>query len=222
MWKNHCKGFAIQRGQCEWEGKCLIYVGIYHKIPSRLIYDAKDVIEGWVPSGTVQWVSKIIGENIIPDYFPNFLSRWITRKVWRDNKWPGKNIFLKPADKYKRFDGFITDEMSKRKKGPFWCSEIVNFQNEWRWYIAYGEVIGAYWYKGILDEPVEAPTLDITWPKNWCGAVDFGILENGKIELIESHHPFACGWYGKKHEEYAKFLTLGWKWIQDNRHKESF
>ena len=53
-------------------------------------------------------------------------------------------------------------------------------------------------------------------------AVDFGMLENGKIELIESHHPFACGWYGKNHEEYAKFLTLGWKWINDTGHKESF
>ena len=27
-WKDHCKGFAIQRGHCEWEGKCLIYVGV--------------------------------------------------------------------------------------------------------------------------------------------------------------------------------------------------
>ena len=95
-WKDHCKGFAIQRGHCEWEGKCLIYVGVYHRIPQRLITDVKDIKEGWIPCGTVSWVSKIIGENIIPDYFPNFLSRWITRRVWKDDKWPGENIFIKP------------------------------------------------------------------------------------------------------------------------------
>ena len=222
-WKDYCKGFAVQKLHCDWEGKCLAIVGALEGIPFRLINDIRQYQDGYIPSGTVPWVSSILGVVVTPDYFPKFLSSYVTRRVWREDKWPLRKVFIKPADVHKRFNGFITSgTYSKKKRGPYWCSEIVSFQNEWRYYISYGKLIGAYWYWGKDDEPIDAPKIDIQWPENWCGTADFGITLDNKFELIECHPPFACGWYGKNHIEYAEFLTLGWQWLKDKQYKQSF
>jgi hypothetical protein len=215
-WKNYCKGFAVQKTHCDWEGKCLAIVGALEQIPCKLVHTPKEVEEGWIPSGTVPWVTSILGKEVKPDYFPIFLKNWVSRKIWTEEKWPLSKIFIKPADRHKRFTGFITSgKWRGKKKGPFVCSEIVKFVDEWRYYISYGKVLGGYWYWGDGDEPKEAPDLNIIYPDNWCGTADFGMLDNGKIELIECHPPFACGWYGKKHEQYAEFLTLGWQYLKN-------
>jgi hypothetical protein len=223
-WKDYCKGFAIQRNYSGWETKCLTTVAVLNKIPFRGIRNPDYVEDGWIPSGTVAWVSSVLGENITPNYFPKFLKKdWVKRKVWYQEKWSLQKVFIKPADKYKRFDGFITSGgWDGKKRGPYWCSEVVKFIDEWRYYIAYGKVIGGYWYLGIDDDPKSTPELNIKYPDNWCGTADFGRLEDGDIELIECHSPFACGWYGKNHEEYAEFLTLGWKWLTEKSYKETF
>lgn len=216
-WKDYCNQFVIQKELNSWDGKCLTYVAALEKIPFKLINDTKSVPEDCVPSGTVKWIEEIIGKHIVPDYFPLFLKSFVSRNVWFQDKWPSKKCFIKPADIHKRFSGFITDENEKNKyNGPFWCSDIVSFQNEWRYYVSYGKLIGSYWYQGLKDKEVDAPKLDVNWPSDFCGAVDFGTLTDGRIELIESHPPFACGWYGKNHYEYAEWLTLGWKWLKEN------
>lgn len=216
-WKEHCRGFALQKNYLDWEAKALTIVAILNKIPFKRIHDIKQIEEGWVPSGTVPWISSILKTKITPDYFPDFLKNdWVKRKVWYEEKWPLYKTFIKPADRHKRFTGFITSgTYSGKKRGPYWCSEIVNFVDEWRYYISYGKLIGGYWYWGKDDDPKPTPDLNITYPENWCGTADFGRLDNGDIELIEAHPPFACGWYGKNHEEYAEFITLGWKWLKE-------
>ena len=217
-WKDYCRGFAIQKQTVDWEGKCLAIVGALEKISVRLINEPLQVPDGWVPSGTVKWVSKVLGRVVVPDYYPDFLKDWVKRKVWKSDNWPlGQRIFIKPADIHKRFTGFVTfGGYRKKKRGPYWCSEVVHFQNEWRYYIAYGKMIGGYWYWGEKNEPQSTPELDIVYPENWCGTADFGQLENGEIQLVEAHPPFACGWYGKNHIEYAEFLALGCKWLKEN------
>ena len=222
-WRDYCEGFLIQKQCNDWEGKSLTIVGALNNIPVRFVNkittDETDKLKnGWVPSGTVPWISSIIGEEIKPNYFPKFLSKWVTRKIWNEEKWPLRKVFIKPSDRHKRFNGFVTSgNYCGKKKGPFICSEIVNFTNEWRYYVAYGKLIGAYWYWGNNDEEIEAPKLNIEWPEDWCGTADFGELDGGRIELIESHPPFACGWYGKRHDDYACWLSLGWHWLFKER-----
>lgn len=218
MWKTKLKGFAIQSHPVDWEQKALVLVSCLEQIPYKLYNNPKYVPHDWVPSGTVPWVSDVLGVVIKPNYFPDFLRRdWVKRNVWECDKWPLKRVFVKPSDKHKRFNSFITSgTYSKKKKGPFWCSDIVKFIDEWRYYIAYGKVIGGYWYFGEGDTPKDAPDLNINYPSDWCGTADFGQLEDGSIELVECHHPFACGWYGKNHKEYAEFLTLGWEYLKYN------
>ena len=200
-------GFAIQGTTVDWEGKCLAIVGATHRIPHRLIYRACDVPAGWIPSGTVPWVTEVLGKPVVPHYFPKFLSHYVTRRIWKADKWPLERVFIKPSDRHKRFTGFVTSgTYSKKKRGPFICSSVVHFTNEWRFYVAGGRMLGAYWYWGDGNTPVEAPQLDIAWPDGWCGTADFGRVRSGQIELIECHPPIACGWYGKRHEDYAEFL----------------
>ena len=178
-----------------------------------------DVPEGAIPAGTVEWVLAVTGWKVIPAYYPEFLTPFLGRNVWRTDRWPmEKDIFIKPADKHKRFTGKITvGGMRGRKKGPFWCSDRIDFVNEWRYYIADGKVLYAGWYSGE-DDDVAAPTLDVQWPENYCGAVDFGTTKVGHDHpiLVEANEPFACGWYGHISEGriYGQWLEAGYKYMK--------
>ena len=223
-WKEYCKGFAIQKtlDGCDWEGKSLIFFACKENIPYKLISNINQIPDGYIPSGSVNWVESILGRHIKPDYFPKFLKELVKRKIWYSEKWPLEKVFIKPATKYKKFNGFITTGTYRgKKRGPFICSEIVSFNDEFRYYISYGEILGGYWYCGKDDIPKTTPKLEITIPSNWCGTIDVGILSNGDLELVECHHPFACGWYGKNNEEHAKFVTLGWKYLINKEYKSS-
>ena len=125
-------------------------------------------------------------------------------------------MFIKPADKEKRFQARITNGGYKgKKKPPYWCSDIVNFTNEWRYYVSNGEILTGEWYKGDEIACPDAPILNITFPRGFCGAVDMGLVDN-KITLVEVNHPFSCGWYGKNHELYAKWIINGWNYLKNN------
>jgi len=193
---------------------CLLY-----DIPLIRVDENNLDVANYVPCSSVEWCSKILGYNVKPNYYPDWLKKYLYRNVWETNKWPlGKKVFIKPADKYKRFNGFITTGIySKKKKSPFWCSDIVYFKNEWRYYISNGKILCSGWYLGDEINIPEVPILNINIPKDYCGAVDFGELKTGKLALVETNHPFACGWYGKQSEDYLYFqwLVNGWKYMQN-------
>ncbi len=204
--------FAIQ-SLCrnDHEGASVVTFCVLNRHEYKIFSRAKDVPADFTPVGTVKWVEEILGRPILPDYYPEFLSPWLHRKIWRSEVWPyGSRVFIKPSDRHKRFTGFITNGKWKgKKKPPFWCSEVVQFVSEWRWYIAAGRIADARWGSGE-ERPV--PELDVEWPTGFFGAVDFGQLEDGRISLIESNSPFSCGWYGPANEasSYAEWLFAGW------------
>jgi hypothetical protein len=184
----------------------------WHKFNKNLPYDFD-----YVPYGDVSWFIKLTGMNPKPNYYPGFLSSYLGRKVWTiDTGWPyNQKVFIKPSDRYKRFTGFVTDGTYKGKKhGPYICSEVVQFTNEWRYYIVNGKILTAKWYIGS-EEDKPAPLLNINWPSDFCGAVDFGEVGD-KVLLVEAHHPFSCGWYGSinDNEEYGQWCISGWEYIK--------
>jgi hypothetical protein len=187
------------------------------KLPRQFFRNAKEIPKGWMPVGTVDFVESVLGRSFKPDYLPQFLSEWVHRKTWFADKWPyGHRVFIKPSDRHKRFTGFTTKGNWKgRKKGPFLCSEIVSFTNEWRYYVANGRLLTARWYWGDDVNTPPAPELAIKWPDGFCGAVDFGTLADGRIALIEANHPYSCGWYGKLGEGaiYSEWLEAGWEYV---------
>ena len=158
----------------------------------------------------------VVVEHILPDYYPDFMSGYLNRKVYKTDKWPlGQTVFIKPADNYKRFNGFITNGgYHGKKRPPYICSEVIKFDNEWRYYISNNKVLTGEWYSGDEINAPDAPELNIKFPEGFCGAVDMGI-SNNKLTLVESQHPFACGWYGKDHELYTQWLIDGWKYLNE-------
>ena len=82
-------GFILQR---EWkdskESLAIVYTASYYQIPIKVISNYKDVPENWIPLGSIEWISKVLGKEITPNYYPDFLKDYLHRKVWRTDKWP--------------------------------------------------------------------------------------------------------------------------------------
>ncbi len=185
-------------------------------------YSAIEPWNGQPIVGSVEFVEEYIGQRT-PDYYPEFLETSFHRKIWQSRDLPNTTCFLKPADRHKRFEAYQFHYPRRSggcgwccetHNGPFWCSETVNFKEEWRYYVAKGKVLAAYWYLGEEKE-IDAPELNINWPKDFCGAVDFGRLSNGEIALVENNLPYSCGWYGPHSEGkiYGEWLEKSWNYV---------
>lgn len=167
--------------------------------------------------GSVEFCSKILPrQSEIINFYPSFLKNFFGRQITLCEK---KDIptgsFVKSATSFKKFEPFVISDLTMVENGVYWCSEVVTFVNEWRYYIANGKQITSGWYLGN-DENSEAPKLDIKWPEKFSAAVDFGMTDDGRLLLVESHPPFACGWYGENHFDYVHWLITSWKtnsWI---------
>ena len=210
-------GFALgPRSEIE-EKAISLYASMNH-IPCKH-FSVKEVPDGYIPVGDIKFFLEVTGWKIKPDNYPEFLQSWLKRRVWETDKWPlGQKVFIKPSDSYKRFSGRKTDGGYRgKKKGPYWCSEIVDFKNEWRYYISKGEVLYSAWYAGHTDEDVPAPELNIQWPEDWVGSADFGETSDRGICLVESHEPFSVGWYGTltNYNIYAKWIIDGYEYLKD-------
>lgn len=192
-----------------------------HDIQVTIVPNPENVDKDEIPFGSCEWTEKVLGVNITPNYYPEFLKDHLFRKVWQSNSMPKKKCFIKPSDRYKRFDGQIF-EVAKgfgggedtRPKPPYWCSEIVEFENEWRYYLANGQIVTSEWYKGHADMPCKAPELGIKWPVGWTGVADFGQIKDGPVALVECQGPFSFGWYNSDYETFAKFIITGYKYMR--------
>lgn len=196
----------------------------------RFSYEREDLVfsaiseyqEGMIPVGTVEFVEQYIGQRK-PDYYPDFLKNYFGRDIWYSENFPQKQCFIKPADRHKRFDAKVVCPteaclrwVKEYLRGPYWCSDIVGFTDEWRYYVANGQILAAYWYLGEENE-VDPPDLShVSFPSSFCGAVDFGRLNNGEIALVENNLPYGCGWYGPYSEGrvYGEWLREGFKYLQ--------
>jgi len=206
--------FALPK-ECERkESKCVLAHCVLNSVPYSLYDDWRTVKKGSVVVGDVNICQKILGY-VKPNYFPDFVADFVFRKVYKFVKREPlpiqkADIFVKPLNWYKRFNGFVLKAGQPCPEiGPFFLSEVVEFSNEWRYYIADGIVVAAHWYKGV-DEDLPPPELPFDIPEGTFCAMDMGVLADGRLAVVECHHPFACGWYGsmttKDCSVYAKWL----------------
>ena len=168
-----------------------------------------------VPVGDVPFCQSVMARQGIacpkPDFYPTWLSHWMHREhciVSSGELGPVNEAgrrFVKSSDEFKVYPARVIDLGDQwPSSGRFIISEVVHFTQEWRYYVADGEVVETGWYDGdVADWAEPAPELGIDWPAGFCGAVDFGRLSTGELALVESHPPFACGWYGDDPELYV-------------------
>ena len=205
--------FWIERGYSGREA--LAVLDAANKLGYGYEWSVNPQKERSVPIGSVGWCESWLERRPVPDFYPDFLSEWMHRSWGRiefgAKQSGGIRWFVKSAAGYKDFPAQIVERNSTYpSNGPLVFSEVVKFVQEWRYYIADGCELTTGWYDG-QDENEPAPILEINWPKGFCGAVDFGRLDNGKIALVESHHPYAAGHYGDSHEAYLLWAMEGWK-----------
>ncbi|KWW32410.1 MULTISPECIES: ATP-grasp domain-containing protein [Cupriavidus] len=139
----------------------------------------------------------------------------------------GHRLFIKPADGWKRFTGFVAEfEDDYRFNGasrskPVWACDPVRFISEWRAYVADGIILEVRFADHGGDRG-EAPDLAVIrqavallaahadTPAGYV--IDFGVLESGKTALIEMNDGFSFGAYdGVAAETYWKVTVRRWQ-----------
>jgi hypothetical protein len=138
----------------------------------------------------------------------------------------GERLFIKPADGWKRFTGFVAESESDYRFGgasnwkPVWISEPVEFVSEWRVYVTGPDILDIRFSdhggdKTIRPEPaviVDAVSALYDAGKSLAGyCIDFGVLKDGRTALIEMNDGFSFGAYdGLPSEVYWKVTTARW------------
>lgn len=212
--------FCLQSGESSREK-----IAIFSAAP-KLGYEfvtSKICIANCIPIGTVEYCESILPPRETPiDFYPEFLKEHRHREIGystfggvegyqKDSPIKRKRFFLKKANEWKsNFKSRIVEWNEPIPYDFYYYSEPIEFIQEWRYYIAGGVQITTGWYDGC-DEDEPAPELGIKWPDTFNAAIDFGRLKDGKIALVESHAPFACGWYGDDHAEYVFWQYEAWK-----------
>ena len=192
--------FCLQKGDMTRE-KLAIYSC------NRFKFSVAEVCpDDQIPIGDIDFCANVL-KNIKIDFYPKCLEKHMTQcggveKIYSNFK-VYKRRFYKDATRWKsEFKSRVYEGGEIIPPGVYYVFDPLDIVQEWRYYIAKGLVYATGWYDGV-DEDEDAPYLGDIWPKNFCGAVDFGRLDDGAMTLIEAHAPFACGWYGDNHLDYA-------------------
>jgi len=99
-----------------------------------------------------------------------------------------------------------------------YVSDIVSWQNEWRYYVMNGKIVGSARYDDLEIDDIEPNQnvvnecindLDIIHPY----AIDFGVMNDGTTALVEVNDAWAIGLYrgAMSGAEYLDFLSERWK-----------
>ncbi len=178
----------------------------------------RDAEPGCIPIGSVEYCERVFGpQPTLKQFYPEFLKPYLSRKIGvMSASRAYSTAFYKDAMAWKSdFESRVYqhDEPFLIPVDLLYQSEIVEFVNEWRFYVAKGVVYDIAWYQG-RDEDQEFSyrvAMSLKWPSQFSGAIDFGELPDGRIELVEAHPPSACGWYGEGSSVYALWMEHAWE-----------
>lgn len=181
-----------------------------------------------IPVGSIEFVHNYFSlHNInipkplnVPKYLRQYCSREIidiTKEDLLNNKIKYNNYFIKSNDSYKDF------EINKVKYFDFESTITENYFissqiepeiiSEYRCFVLGGRILSICNYIG---DPIGLTNLHINTLKFYVNkidlrafTIDFAILENGNMEIIELHHGYSCGNYGFKGDYYLSFIING-------------
>lgn len=141
----------------------------------------------------------------------------------------GPSLFIKPAERTKRFTGFVLDNPADYRIAgvsrslPVWTSNPVSWLSEWRAYVVQHKVQHLAFYAGsrlaapshkALEHMVET-LATAGGPPGY--ALDLGVLASpdGPITaLVEVNDGFSVGAYENTPTDvYAEMLSSFWHWV---------
>lgn len=173
--------------------------------------------------------------------YPSAIAEHLHRKVVRWLKLSyvlsildeGERLFVKPADDWKRFTGFVAEySTDPRFQGAsrsmaVWTSEPVNFLSKWRAYVAEGKVLDIRFADHGGDRsktPDEKIIHGAVAALKESGegvdgyVIDFGVLDSGQTALVEVNDGFSCGAYdGVRAETLFKVYNARWQELLKER-----
>jgi hypothetical protein len=184
----------------------------------------EDLVVGGI--GIVRSHLENLGANCPDIDYPEELSRFLCRKLWRTtidrvncevDSWP---VFVKPVEE-KRFTGCVirstADLIGKGCRGDNYeviCSEPVNMLSEYRCFVRRGEILDVRHYRGdwslapnraVIEAAASAYT---SAPAGY--AADFAVTDKGETVLVEVNDGYSLGSYGLWHDLYAQLLSARW------------
>ena len=158
--------------------------------------------------------------------YPAELDKYLGRKISEstldrvvsdESLWP---VFVKPV-RDKAFTGFVLKnekDLPKfsgcTEKEPVLCSEVVDFQAEWRVFVRYGKILDVRPYFGDWRRSFDARIIEqavadySTAPAGF--AMDFGVTDRGETRLVEVNDGYSLGCYGLDPILYARLLCARW------------
>lgn len=140
------------------------------------------------------------------------------------------SVFVKPAERLKRFTGFVTDDARDYRLATVsrslrvWVASPVVWRSEWRVYVVNGRPEHIAFYSGDLAVVSSADVIN-AMVSGYAGAgapagyaLDVGVLDTGTVvpnggttALVEVNDGFSLGAYGGVPSEvYANLLTERW------------
>jgi len=139
----------------------------------------------------------------------------------------GQRLFIKPAEGWKRFTGFVAEFSDDHrfagasKSDPVWVSEVLHLKSEWRAYVVGDRVLDVR-LADFGGAPTTGPDMDVIAeavallheaqmaPAGYV--IDFGVTTAGQTVLIELNDGFSFGAYdGVPAEIYWKVTQARWQ-----------
>lgn len=196
----------------------------------------KDVIVGGV--GRVKSRLEQL-EILIEDIdYPQELERFYGRKIWKTDVqeiihhaelWP---VFLKPLEG-KLFPGICVwserdfiGRFCNGEKLQVYCSELLNFEEEWRCFVRYGEILDIRRYSGTIGRNYDIKAVQkavegyLTAPAGY--AMDIAVTDHGETVIVEINDGYSLGSYGLDPLLYAKLLSARWAQLTDTEDECKF
>lgn len=132
---------------------------------------------------------------------------------------PDAPVFIKPLRNVKTFPGHVRnvgrpDAMHTAMIAddrPIACSEVVEFESEWRCFMLEGRVLDVRRYKGTFRSSVDWSVLDAaleSFREQPAGfAMDLGVLTDGRTAIVEVNDGYSVGAYGLPRARFTACLV---------------
>lgn len=222
--------FSLQIGDCLKTEKTLIFTAadrgecVYVDIDN---FDRSRFPISPVPVGSVEFVrryAKIYGI-ALPDFptYPESIQAYLNRKIWIDQFCSvADDVFVKPVAT-KIFTGAIKSSITEYVPSDtqVWVSPAIQFDQEWRFYILEGNVVGYARYDDLESDDLEPPCVLVAKIASEFRDAPVGYSLDmghsfGHWSLIEANDGWSLGYYRvgtMTTRGYMRLITARWNQI---------